>query len=86
MEYIIQDKKLIWDFDKTESNAAKLRTNNLFIEGIWSMKDTVGYDDVCVAVCMVSEDTFYYVTFQGLAFTMRLVGDNVECIKKEITK
>lgn len=25
MEYIIKDKKLIWDFDKAESNASNLK-------------------------------------------------------------
>lgn len=86
MEYTIQDKKLIWDFDKAESNAAKLKDNNLFIEGIWNMKDTVGYTDTCVAVSILSDDTFYFLTFRGLGFTMRLAGDNVEFIKKQITK
>ncbi|MBQ8798469.1 MAG: hypothetical protein IJZ55_02765 [Lachnospiraceae bacterium] len=86
MEYIIQDKKLIWDFDEAESNATKLRDNNLFIEGIWNMKDTVGYTDTCVGVSMLSDDTFYFITFRGLGFTMRVAGDNVEFIKKQITK
>ena len=53
MEYIIQGKKLIWDFDKNVSDARKWKDDNLFIEGIWNMK---------------------------------VVGDNVECIKKRITK
>ncbi len=86
MEYIIQNKKLIWNFNKAECNAAKLKDNNLFIEGIWNMKDTVGYTDTCVGVSILSDDTFYFVTFCGLGFTMRLVGDKVECIKKQITK
>lgn len=86
MEYTIQDKKLIWDFDKSECNAAKLKDNNLFIKDIWNMKDTLGYTDTCIGVSILSDDTFYFVTFCGLGFTMRLVGDNVKCIKKQITK
>ena len=50
------------------------------------MKDTVGYTDTCVKLSVLSEDTFYFVTFAGLGFTMKVVGDNVECIKKRITK
>ena len=86
MEYTIQNQTLIWDFDKVESNAAKLKDNNLYIEGIWNMKDTVGYADVCVSVSILSDDTFYFVTFCGLGFTMKLVGNSVECTKKQITK
>lgn len=84
MEYIIQDKTLIWDFDKTESNASKLKDNNLFIDGIWNMKDTVGYTDTCVNLLILSDDSFYFVTFCGLGFTMRVVGDSVECIERHI--
>lgn len=86
MEYIIKDKKLIWDFDKAESNASKFKDNNLYIEGIWNMIDTVGYIDTCVGLSILSDDSFYFVTFCGLGFTMRVVGDNIECIKKKITK
>lgn len=86
MEYVLQSKTLVWDFDKTESHAAKLKDNNLFIEGIWNMKDTVGYTDTCVSVSILSEDTFYFVTFCGLGFTMKLVGNTIECVKKQITK
>ena len=86
MEYIIQGKKLIWIVDKNESDARKWKDDNLFIEGIWNMKDTVGYTDTCVKLSVLSEDTFYFVTFAGLGFTMKVVGDNVECIKKRITK
>ena len=86
MEYNIQGKKLIWKFDKNESGASKLEEDNLFIEGVWNMKDTVGYTDTCVGVSILSEDSFYFVTFFGLGFTMRVVGDDIECIKKQITK
>lgn len=50
------------------------------------MIDTVGYIDTCVGLSILSDDSFYFVTFCGLGFTMRVVGDNIECIKKEITK
>lgn len=79
MEYAIQDKKLIWDADM-------VKNNNLFIKDIWNMKDTVGYDDACVAVRILSDDSFYFITYCGLGFTVKLVGDTVECIQQEITK
>lgn len=85
-EYVVHDKKLIWEFDKSESNASKLKEDNLFIEGIWNMKDTVGYTDTCVGLSVLSEDSFYFITFRGLGFTMKVVGNVVECIKKQITK
>ena len=86
MEYLINGKKLIWDFDNTESNASKLKDNNLFIDGIWNMKDTIGYTDTCVGLSILSDDSFYFITFYGLGFTMRVNDGNVECIKKQITK
>lgn len=86
MEYLIQNKKLIWDFDKAESNARKIKDNNLFIEGAWNMKDTVGYTDSCVGVSILSDDTFYFITFCGLGFTMKVIDNDIICIKKQITK
>ncbi|MBQ9122570.1 MAG: hypothetical protein IJY10_03650 [Lachnospiraceae bacterium] len=86
MEYIMQEKKLVWDFDKTQSDASKIKENNLFIEGLWNMKDTVGHNDACVAVSILSEDSFSFITFNGLAYTMKINGDMVECIGKTITK
>ena len=50
------------------------------------MKDTIGYTDTCVGLSILSDDSFYFVTFRGLGFTMRFNDGNVECIKKQITK
>lgn len=86
MEYIINEKKLVWDYDETNSDASKLKDNNLYIDGIWNMLDTVGYVDACVSVALMSEDCFYFVTFCGLGFTMKVFDNKVECIKKQITK
>lgn len=86
MEYYINNKKLIWDFDSTNSSGHKLKDNNLYIENMWNMKDTVGYDDSCVGVHLVSDDTFYFVTFWGLGFTMQISENEVTCIKKQVTK
>jgi len=86
MECIIQGKKLIWEFGKNESAASRLIENNLFIEDVWNMKDTVRYTDTCVSVSVLSEDSFCFVTFRGLSFTMRIVGEKVECVSKQITR
>lgn len=86
MEYIIQGKRLIWEFDKKESAASCLTENNLYIEDVWNMKDTVGYTDTCVSVSVLSGDSFYFVTFRGLGFTMKIVGEKVDCVSKHITK
>lgn len=86
MEYSVRNKKLIWDFDEKERNAAKLKENNLYIPDIWNMKDTVGRSDVCVGVTIISEDTFYFVTFQGMGYTMTVNDTGIICSKKQITK
>ena len=50
------------------------------------MKDTIGYTDTCVGLSILSDDSFYFVTFCGLGFTMRVNDGNIECIKMQITK
>lgn len=86
MEYTVHNKKLIWEFDPNESSATKLKENNLYIPDVWYMQETVGYSDACVGVSILSEDTFYFVTFQGLGFTMTVTDSGINCIKKQITK
>lgn len=86
MEYCLNSKKLIWDFDETITDASKLKVNNLYIEHMWNMQDTVGYEDTCVQVSVLSDDTFYFVTFMGLGFTMQICENEVICLKTQITK
>jgi muramoyltetrapeptide carboxypeptidase LdcA involved in peptidoglycan recycling len=52
----------------------------------WNMKDIVGYTDTSVVVSLITEDTFSFVTFNGVRFTMKVEDKEVRCIKKEITK
>lgn len=59
MEYNLDGKRLIWNFSN-ESNCSSLEDNNLFVENIWNMKDTVGYTDSCVMLKVLSTDTFYF--------------------------
>lgn len=86
MEYTIQGRRLVWEYDAAIQDASKLKDNNLYIEGVWNMKDTVGYTDTCVGLSVVSKDCFYFVTFGGVGFTMKVADGKVECIKKQITK
>lgn len=86
MNYFLNGKNLIWNFDKNETDNKKLENNNLYIEDLWNMKDTVGYTDTCVGVTILSENKFYFVTFMGLGFTMQICNDKVICLKKQITK
>lgn len=85
MIFSIENKKLVWDFDENK-DASKLLENNLYIENIWNMKDTVGYTDTCVSVSILSDHTFYFITFNGLGFTMEIKGNEIKCIQKQITK
>lgn len=86
----IKDMLLVWNFDKQETNAAKLKDNNLYLIDQmtvkWNMNDIVGYTDTSVAVSQISSDTFSFVTFNGLRFTIKVEDEEVKCIKKEITK
>lgn len=88
-EIAFDDKKLIWIWDNQETSAAQLPLNNLFIldaqgREVWNMKDCVGYDDVCVGMHKVEDDSFYFVTFMGLGFTIDL--HRFQVLKKQMTK
>lgn len=48
------------------------------------MKDTVGYTDTCIGVSQLPNDCFYFVTFRGLGFTMKVLDNNAECIKNKL--
>lgn len=85
MEYNLDGKRLIWNYNK-ELGCKALKDNNLYIENIWNMKDTVGYTDSCIMLKVLSKDTFYFTTFNGLGFTMFYNGSDVICIGKRITK
>lgn len=69
-EYKLKDCILTWD-DEAEGKASDLKCDNLYIDGIWNMRDTVGYLDTCVMLKILSKDTFYFVTFNGLGFRMQ---------------
>ena len=39
-EYYVGGLSLVWEWDEEEINARNLKDNNLYIEGLWSIKDT----------------------------------------------
>ena len=42
MEYIVNGKKLVWDYDDTSNiDASRLMVDNLYIDHIWNMKDVL---------------------------------------------
>ena len=93
MIFRLENAELIWDFDPKNTNAALIPDNYLKLvkdsgayETLWNMRDTVGYDDCCVAAGILSENGFYFITFMGLRFTMRFDGNAVTCINTAITK
>ena len=90
MIFLLDNADLVWDFDENNTNAALIPDNNLRLmkkSGIlWNMRDTVGYDDCCVAAGQLSENEFYFITFMGLRFTMRVEDNAVICINTAITK
>ena len=87
--YELLNRVLLWDFDPSDSNAANLEINNLYLieknNIIWNMLDTTEHEDSCVGVSLISNNQFYFVTFCGLGYTMQ-ISNGVECIKKQITK
>ena len=90
MIFQFDNAALVWDFDESNTNAAEIPDNNLRLvknsEVLWNMRDTVGYDDCCVAAGQLSEIEFYFITFMGLRFTMRYEGSAVTCVRSAITK
>lgn len=85
-KYKIKDCILVWDWDETVRKASEFKLDNLYIDDIWNMKDTVGYSDTCVMVNVLSEDTFYFATFGGLGFHMQYLHYKIVCLRKQITK
>lgn len=90
ISYDIGNYVLIWDFDCKQVNSSLLVNNNLYLVReqnlIWNMKEAVGYDDTCVGVNVLSSNTFYFATFSGLGFKIKVDNDKVIFIEKNITK
>ncbi|MBO6260898.1 MAG: hypothetical protein J6N47_08735 [Lachnospiraceae bacterium] len=77
---------LVWERDDEETYAGNFKDNNLYIEGVWNMSDTLGRTDTCVGMSVTGENTFSFVTFSGLKYEMSVTSGKVELISKKITK
>ena len=79
---------LSWDYDPDEHDARNLKDNNLYIEGIWNMSDTVGgkRPDTCTGVQIIDDKTFSFTTFRGMRYTMTIEGGKVELVTKILVK
>lgn len=87
-EYKGEHRVRIWFWDDKERDASKLYLNNLSVrddndQELWNMKEAVGYDDVCVG-CSLLENTFTFVTFSGIRYTIDL--QRFQVLRKQITK
>ena len=78
-KYNLNSYILKWDNDP-------FKTNNLYIDEVWNMKDTVGYEDSCVLVNIIDENSFRFTTFNGLSLLMKVNDNEVICIEKKETK
>ena len=77
---------LVWERDDEETYAGNFKDNNLYIEGVWNMSDTLGRTDTCVGMTVTGENTFCFVTFSGIKYEMSVTNRKVELISKQITK
>lgn len=79
---------LSWDWDPDEQNAGNLKENNLYIDGIWNMRDTVTAKrpDTCVGLQIIDDKTFSFTTFLGMKYVMTVVGGRVDLISKMCVK
>ena len=77
---------LVWEWDEEETFAGNFRDNNLYIEGIWNMSDTLGRTDTCVGMTVTGERTFSFVTFSGIKYEMAVSNGKVKLVSKQITK
>lgn len=84
--YKIGDYELVWEFGKDENNISKQPINNLYIDNVWNMLETVGSDEVCTWVRIVEPDRFVFSTFRGINYEMQVEGESVVFVSKEIVK
>lgn len=87
--YDLKCGKLHWNFESKDPGFSKtsgLSDNNLFIPGLWNMKDTVGHDDCCVVLDVESEEAFSFTTFNGMRYSMTADKSSVCLKEKRIVK
>ena len=73
-QYAAGGRTVVWFFDDKEHDASRLLPDNLFIidehgNEIWSMREAVGREDVCVLL-RVDGERFFFATFNGFSAWM----------------
>ena len=84
--YQIGKHILTWDWDKHESNVARQPINNLYIDGLWNMKDTIHRDELCTGCKVIDDETFSFTTFICQCYTMKIINHTVEPVSCVCTK
>jgi len=80
------NKTLIWDFDEDESCVGNLPSDNLYIENLWHMKDTVGEGQLCTGVNIIDDQNFSFSTWECFCYFMHIENDEVTLIERVFTK
>lgn len=87
-DYRLGEYTLSWDWDPDEQNAGNLKVNNLYIDGVWNMCETVvaKRPDTCVGLQIIDDKTFSFTTFLGVKYNMVITCGKVELISKMCVK
>ena len=85
-KYSVGGLTLIWEWNEEETNARNIKDNNLYIEGIWNMSDTLKRTDACVGVTITGDNTFSFVTFTCIRYSIAVSNGKIELVSKQITK
>ena len=60
--------------------------NYLYIEGLWSIKDTAPKDNLCTGCQVIDDETFVFTTFGGGRFVMKINDGVIELASKMLIK
>ena len=85
-EYYVGGLSLVWEWDEEEINARNLKDNNLYIEGLWSIKDTAPKDNLCTGCQVIDDETFVFMTFGGGRFVMNIKDGAMALASKMLIK
>lgn len=85
-QYPIGQYILTFEWDHDETNVAKQPLNNLYIEGIWNIKDKPEYENFCTGCRVIDDETFVFNTFSGGRYTMKIHNGTVECVSADFVK
>ena len=86
-QYTVGKYTLTWEFDDSEQDVSKLILNNLYIEGVWNIRETSPKDSLCSGgVQVIDDETFAFTTFGGGRFVMKIKDGAVETVSRMLVK